>query len=132
MNWKDNDKHHLPHFHAYYNEFEASFDLNGKIITGSFPAKQTAFVKAWALLHQDELAANWRLGSKAGSCLQLLGFTQLQNRSSLTKSLAGFFYSDAIESSKNVLEKSPAIADMTKKAEGLTILPAFHSNLLTL
>ena len=61
MNWKDNDKHHLPHFHAYYNEFEASFDLNGEIITGSFPAKQTAFVKAWALLHQDELAANWKL-----------------------------------------------------------------------
>lgn len=20
MNWMDNDKHHLPHFHAYYNE----------------------------------------------------------------------------------------------------------------
>ena len=39
MNWKDNDKHHLPHFHAYYNEFEASFDLNGDIIAGSFPSK---------------------------------------------------------------------------------------------
>ena len=42
---------------AYYNEFEASFDLNGEIITGSFPAKQAAFVKACALLHQDELNA---------------------------------------------------------------------------
>ncbi len=57
MNWRDNAKHHLPHFHAYYNEFEASFDLNGEIITGSFPAKQAAFVKACALLHQDELNA---------------------------------------------------------------------------
>ena len=61
MNWCDNDKHHLPHFHAYYNEFEASFDFNGEIIAGSFLARQTAFVKAWTLLHQDELNANWKL-----------------------------------------------------------------------
>ena len=61
MNWCDNDKHHLPHFHAYYNEFEASFDFNGEIIAGSFSARQTAFVKAWTLLHQDGLNANWKL-----------------------------------------------------------------------
>lgn len=61
MNWCNNGKHHLPHFHAYYNEFEASFDFNGEIIAGSFPARQTAFVKAWTLLHQDELNANWKL-----------------------------------------------------------------------
>ena len=61
MNWKDNDKHHLPHFHAYYNEFEASFDLQGEIIAGDFPSKQAALVKAWTLLHQDELTANWKL-----------------------------------------------------------------------
>ena len=54
MNWCDNDKHHLPHVHAYY-------DFNGEIIAGSFPARQTAFVKAWTLLHQDELNANWKL-----------------------------------------------------------------------
>ncbi len=34
---------------------------NGDIIAGSFPSKQTAFVKAWTLLHQDELKANWKL-----------------------------------------------------------------------
>lgn len=61
MNWCDNDKHHLPHFHAYYNEFEASFDFDGEIIAGSFPARQTAFVKPWTLLHQDGLNANWKL-----------------------------------------------------------------------
>lgn len=61
MNWKDNGKHHLSHFHAYYNEFEASFDFQGEIISGDFPSKQASLVKAWALLHQEELAANWRL-----------------------------------------------------------------------
>ncbi len=30
-------------------------------VTGSLPPKQAALVKAWALLHQDELCANWEL-----------------------------------------------------------------------
>lgn len=61
MNWKDNGQHNLPHFHAYYGEFEASFDFNGEILSGEFPNRQSAFVKAWALLHKDELDANWKL-----------------------------------------------------------------------
>ena len=61
MNWRDTGQHNLPHFHAYYNEFEASFDFDGEILAGEFPPKQTAFVKAWALLHTDELQANWKL-----------------------------------------------------------------------
>lgn len=61
MNWKDTGQHKLPHFHAFYAEHEASFGLDGEIIAGSFPKKQAAFVKAWALLHEDELLANWKL-----------------------------------------------------------------------
>ena len=61
MYWKDNDKHKLPHFHAYYGENEAVFTLDGEIISGSFPHKQAAYVKAWALLHEEELLANWQL-----------------------------------------------------------------------
>ena len=61
MNWKDNAQHNLPHFHAFYGEFEASFDLNGEILSGEFPARQGAYVKAWTLLHQEELTANWKL-----------------------------------------------------------------------
>ena len=61
MNWKDKDKYNLTHFYVYYNEFEASFDLQGEIIAGDFPSKQAALVKAWTLLHQDELTANWKL-----------------------------------------------------------------------
>lgn len=61
MNWKDIGQHNLPHFHAYYAEYEAVFNLQGDIISGSVPSKQTAFVKAWALLHEDELSADWKL-----------------------------------------------------------------------
>lgn len=61
MNWKDTGQHNTPHFHAFYGEYEAVFGLDGEIIAGSFPRKQSAFVKAWTLLHEDEIAANWKL-----------------------------------------------------------------------
>jgi len=64
MNYKDLGQHNLPHFHAYYGEFEAVFDLKGEIIAGSFPRKQTAMVKAWALIREEELAVNWQLAVK--------------------------------------------------------------------
>lgn len=61
MYWQDNDRHKLPHFHAFYGESEAVFGFDGDIIAGEFPKKQVAFVKARALLHEEELAANWKL-----------------------------------------------------------------------
>lgn len=63
MNWMDLGNHNLAHFHAYYGDYEASFALDGEILAGSFPRKQTAFVRAWALLHEEELRANWQLAS---------------------------------------------------------------------
>ena len=61
MNWNDTGQHNLPHFHAFYGDYEAVFGLDGELIAGKFPRKQSAFIKAWALLHEDELAANWKL-----------------------------------------------------------------------
>jgi len=63
MNWKDLGQHKTPHFHAFYGDYEASFTLDGEILAGAFPKKQAAFVRAWALLHEDELKANWQLAS---------------------------------------------------------------------
>ena len=40
---------------------KAEFDFSGEIIAGSFPMKQAAIVKAWALIHQEELQADWEL-----------------------------------------------------------------------
>jgi hypothetical protein len=55
------EKHNTPHFHASYQGNEASFDFDGNIIVGKFPDKQRHLVKAWALLHGDELMADWEL-----------------------------------------------------------------------
>ena len=61
MNWKDVGQHNQPHFHAFYGDYEASFSLDGEILAGEIPKKQAAFVRAWALIHEDELLANWKL-----------------------------------------------------------------------
>ena len=61
MNWNDTGRHKLPHFHAFYGDYEAVFGIDGEVISGKFPGKQGAFVKAWALLHEDDLKANWQL-----------------------------------------------------------------------
>jgi len=61
MNWRDLGKHKTPHFHAYYGDYEAVFSLNGEILSGAFPPRQGVYVKAWALLHEDDLLANWKL-----------------------------------------------------------------------
>jgi hypothetical protein len=53
--------HHLPHFHAYYQNESAVFDLDPiELVAGSLPRRQKRLVEAWAELHQDELIADWR------------------------------------------------------------------------
>ena len=61
MYFKDSEQHHLPHFHAKFGSESASFDLDGNIIAGSFPAKQTKYIVAWADIHRDELSALWEI-----------------------------------------------------------------------
>lgn len=60
MHW-DEDHHGLPHFHARYGEYRASFDLTGAVIVGQLPKRQLRLVQAWTELHADELQADWAL-----------------------------------------------------------------------
>ena len=59
MYFEKNTKHHKPHIHVYYNEFDAVIGLDGELIEGSLPVKQLKFVEAWILIHENELYANW-------------------------------------------------------------------------
>ena len=59
MFFSDDDKHHKPHFHAAYNEYEASIGIDGELLAGKFPPKQLKLVQAWAVIHEDELYAAW-------------------------------------------------------------------------
>ena len=61
MYFEKNGQHSTPHFHARYAEYKAEVDFDGNIISGSLPPRQASFVKAWALIHTEELAADWEL-----------------------------------------------------------------------
>ena len=48
--------HHLPHFHAYYQERVGIYGIDPiELIAGSLPKRQERLVLAWAELHREEL-----------------------------------------------------------------------------
>lgn len=40
MLYLDDEKHHKPHVHVYYGEYEASVGIDGELLAGSLPVKQ--------------------------------------------------------------------------------------------
>ena len=55
------EKHHLPHIHIRYNEYKEVMDFEGNILSGEIPYKQNQLVRAWILIHKEELESLWRL-----------------------------------------------------------------------
>jgi hypothetical protein len=54
--------HHVPHFHAYFQDEAAVFSIRPvDLIAGTFSQRQRRLVEAWTELHQDELLADWSL-----------------------------------------------------------------------
>jgi Domain of unknown function (DUF4160) len=56
------ERHHVPHFHAYYQENVAVFSISPvALMAGLVPQRQQRLVEAWAELHQEELLSGWEL-----------------------------------------------------------------------
>lgn len=54
-------QHHIPHFHAYYQNDVAIYGINPvEVVSGSLPKRQQRLVEAWAELHQDDLLNDWQ------------------------------------------------------------------------
>ncbi|HEV2495502.1 MAG TPA: DUF4160 domain-containing protein [Terriglobia bacterium] len=54
--------HHVPHFHAYYQDEVAIFSVDPvELIAGALPRRQQRLVEAWAELHQNDLVADWEM-----------------------------------------------------------------------
>jgi hypothetical protein len=52
--------HHLPHFHAYYQDAIAIYGIEPiELVAGALPRRQERLAEAWAELHKDELMGNW-------------------------------------------------------------------------
>lgn len=61
MFFKECEKHHIPHIHVVYNQFNAVYDFSAKKIEGEMPTKQSKLVEAWIVLHSEELKTLWDL-----------------------------------------------------------------------
>lgn len=59
------DDHNPPHFHAFYGDYKAIFNFNGEMIEGTMPKAKEKLITAWALIHIDELKANWQLAKNS-------------------------------------------------------------------
>jgi len=58
----DNKKHHRPHVHANFGEYDAVIAIeDGEIIKGELPKNKMKLVQAWIEIHQEELMADWKL-----------------------------------------------------------------------
>lgn len=53
--------HEPPHFHARYQGNQAIYDFEGNCIAGEMPKKQERLIAAWAVIHTEDLEANWEL-----------------------------------------------------------------------
>lgn len=54
------EAHHTPHFHAYYQEDVAVYQIDPvEILADSLPKRQQRLEEAWAELHQHELLQDW-------------------------------------------------------------------------
>ena len=70
-----NSRHHKPHIHAVYNEFELVIAFDGEILEGvdRFPGKQRKLVEAWVAIHPDELQAAWVAWNQDGERIKIKG-----------------------------------------------------------
>lgn len=56
------DDHAPPHFHAYYGDCAAVFEIQTLHMSeGKLPRRARGLVLEWAAEHRDELLENWRL-----------------------------------------------------------------------
>lgn len=54
------EDHNPPHFHAYYNEFEATYQIEDfQLLQGKMDKRQERLIIAWAIINQEELISNW-------------------------------------------------------------------------
>lgn len=62
MYFVDNMKHHRPHIHAEYGEYEAVIAIDeGDVLEGDLPNAKMKLVQAWMEIHREELSLNWQL-----------------------------------------------------------------------
>ncbi len=64
--------HGPPHFHAFYQDYQISVDIENGGITGNFPPRALGFVQEWRALHRQELLEIWSKAQTTGQFGKIL------------------------------------------------------------
>ena len=59
------DDHNPPHFHVWYDDYQAEITIKEGIVRGEMPRRALRLVFEWLDLHRDELLENWERLSNA-------------------------------------------------------------------
>ena len=71
MFYKD---HGPPHFHAKYQNFKASYNIEtGKRMAGVFPKAGERIIRDWAKTYKEQLLENWELTKTKGKFKKIKG-----------------------------------------------------------
>ncbi len=65
------DDHNPPHFHVWYDDYQAEITIKDGIVTGSLPRRALHLVYEWLDLHREELMENWRRLSNSEAALKI-------------------------------------------------------------
>ena len=71
MQSERSSRHHMPHIHCLYGDYELVISLTGEVLEGHMPTRKLHLIKAWITLHEDELFANWKLLSAGDGFFQI-------------------------------------------------------------
>ena len=61
------DDHNPPHFHVWYNDYEAVITIEEEIVTGSLPRRELKLVYEWLVFIKKNC---WKIGG----CFQILNW----------------------------------------------------------
>ena len=68
------NEHDPPHFHAYYQSFDASYSIeNGERIKGKMPVNLEKVIIKWSKKHNNVLMKNWNLAKNKKPLMKIKG-----------------------------------------------------------
>ncbi len=60
------NEHGRPHFHAQYQNYMATFFIEGNEMCGKLPLRAMRMVEEWRDMHRGELLRNWERAREDG------------------------------------------------------------------
>ena len=68
MNYRE---HNPPHFHAIYQDYEISVDIQTGLVNGQMSKRALKMIFEWLDLHKEELLQDWNLAQDRKALLKI-------------------------------------------------------------